>query len=40
MMRLLDVAVVLVDGERASRGVNQALADSAVVEILPPFAGG
>ncbi|HEX3898148.1 MAG TPA: MoaD/ThiS family protein [Mycobacteriales bacterium] len=40
MTRLLDVGLVLVDGERAARGVDQALAESAIVEILPPFAGG
>jgi molybdopterin converting factor small subunit len=40
MTRLLDVALVLVDGQRTTRGVELMLAASAVVEILPPFAGG
>jgi hypothetical protein len=40
MARVLDVGLVLVDGERVDRGVDQVLADSAIVEILPPYAGG
>ncbi|HWC34014.1 MAG TPA: MoaD/ThiS family protein [Mycobacteriales bacterium] len=40
MGRLLEVGIVLVDGERADRGVDRALADSSVVEVLPPYAGG
>jgi molybdopterin converting factor small subunit len=40
MARLLDVGLILVDGERAPRGVDRALDESAIVEILPPFAGG
>jgi molybdopterin converting factor small subunit len=40
MARLLDVGLVLVDGERVGAGVDRALADSTVVEVLPPFAGG
>jgi molybdopterin converting factor small subunit len=40
MAQLLEVGLVLVDGERVPRGVDRVLADSAIVEILPPFAGG
>jgi sulfur-carrier protein len=40
MTRLLEVGLVLVDGERASPEVDQPLPDSALVEILPPYAGG
>ncbi|HVV76699.1 MAG TPA: MoaD/ThiS family protein [Mycobacteriales bacterium] len=40
MARLLDIGLVLVDGQRVARGVDQRLADSSVVEVLPPFAGG
>lgn len=40
MQRLLEVGMVLVDGERVTRGEDRPLADSSVVEILPPYAGG
>jgi molybdopterin converting factor small subunit len=40
MARLVEVALVLVDGERVARDGDQSLTDAAVVEILPPYAGG
>jgi molybdopterin converting factor small subunit len=40
MAQLLAVGIVLVDGERAARETDQTLAESSIVEILPPFAGG
>jgi molybdopterin converting factor small subunit len=40
MTRLLRVSVVLVDGQRAEVASSVALAPAAIVEILPPFAGG
>jgi molybdopterin converting factor small subunit len=40
MTRLIEVGVLLVDGERVARGADQPLLDSSVVEILPPYAGG
>jgi molybdopterin converting factor small subunit len=39
MARLLEVSLVLVDGEPAA-AADQELAASSVVEILPPYAGG
>jgi sulfur-carrier protein len=40
MARLLQVSVVLVDGQRAAVADDMPLTSSAIVEILPPFAGG
>src|SRR3954447_21100177 len=42
LRQVLDAASLLVDGERVSRDAapTRALADGAVVEVLPPFAGG
>ena len=40
MRRLLEIGLVLVDGERADIGADQTITDASVVEILPPFAGG
>jgi molybdopterin converting factor small subunit len=38
--RLIEVGILLVDGERVLPGADQPLVDSSTVEILPPFAGG
>lgn len=38
LARVFSVASFLVDGERSGRECR--LADGAVVEVLPPFAGG
>lgn len=40
MQRLLETGLVLVDGTKAVRGADQPLDESAVVEVLPPYAGG
>ena len=40
MTRLLEVGLVLVDGERADIGADSVVTDATVVEVLPPFAGG
>lgn len=40
MTRLIETGLVLVDGERVSIATERALAESTLVEILPPFAGG
>lgn len=42
LTRILGLASVLVDGVRVDRSVydDTALPDGAVVEVLPPFAGG
>jgi molybdopterin converting factor small subunit len=39
MARLLEVSLVLVDGERVD-AADRVLAAAAVIEILPPYAGG
>lgn len=38
--RLLRIGVLLVDGERVDPDVDRVICSSAVVEILPPYAGG
>jgi hypothetical protein len=40
MTRLLEIGLVLVDGERASLDIDQSLGDATLVEVLPPYAGG
>lgn len=40
MGRLIEIGVVLVDGEQVARGVDPPLTDASVVELLPPYAGG
>jgi molybdopterin converting factor small subunit len=40
MTRLLDASVILLDGGQVDTKRDRPLADSAVVEILPPYAGG
>jgi len=40
MARLIEMGVVMVDGEKVARGTDQPLTDSSVVEVLPPYAGG
>ena len=37
---VLEVASLLVDGVRVTPDQHPPLADGAVVEVLPPFAGG
>jgi molybdopterin converting factor small subunit len=38
--KLLDVSVILVDGDQVGRHRDRPLAATATVEILPPYAGG
>jgi molybdopterin converting factor small subunit len=40
MRRLIEIGVVLVDGEQVARGADQPLGEATIVEVLPPYAGG
>ena len=40
MRALLDVSVILLDGARIARDADIAVEDDAVLEVLPPSAGG
>ena len=40
LARVLSVASVLVDGVRVEKNDPRPLGEGAVVEVLPPFAGG
>jgi molybdopterin converting factor small subunit len=40
MERLLELSVLLVDGERVHRDAAIDLGDEAVLEVLPPSSGG
>ncbi len=40
MARVLTTASLLVDGQRVSADVTVALGQDALVDVLPPFAGG
>jgi molybdopterin synthase sulfur carrier subunit len=40
MTRLLEISTLLLDGSRLDKTTDPQLPDDAVLEVLPPFAGG